>query len=72
MEQRKEEPRRYWWKKLEKLEGFSVSVFLGLSILTFVVLFGLSFVLSGENSLDIMEETVYIVKDSIWGNLLRI
>ena len=72
MEQRKEEPRRYWWKKLEKLEGFSVSVFLGLSILTFVVLFGLSFVLSGENSLDVMEETVYIVRDSIWGNLLGI
>lgn len=57
MEQRKEEPRRYWWKKLEKLEEFSVSVFLVLSILTFAVLFGLSFVLSGENSLDIMEET---------------
>ena len=72
MEQRKEEPRRYWWKKLEKLEGFSASVFLVLSILTFAVLFGLSFVLSGENSLDIMEETVYIVRDSIWGNLLGI
>ena len=72
MEQRKEEPRRYWWKKLEKLEGFSASVFLVLSILTFAMLFGLSFVLSGENSLDIMEETVYIVRDSIWGNLLGI
>ena len=57
---------------LEKLEGFSTGVFLVLSILTFAVLFGLSFLLSGENSLDIMEETVYIVRDSIWGNLLGI
>lgn len=57
---------------LEKLEGFSTGVFLVLSILAFAVLFGLSFLLSGENSLDIMEETVYIVRDSIWGNLLGI